>query len=164
MFHPNFIHKLSQLLLQQSCSLNFLANPNSQCLKSLLLPQIRWKSGRAHLDHSKVPKLDESDLVEQFVRGSGPGGQATAKTCNAVVLKHKPSGIVVKCHETRSMWENKKRARDILITKLDNMINGKDSLENQEKALLAKKSANRSRKREKMLALKTAFKEREGID
>lgn len=43
-----------------------------------------------------LPVLNEDDLEEQFVRGSGPGGQATNKTSNCVVLKHVPSGIVVK--------------------------------------------------------------------
>lgn len=43
-----------------------------------------------------LPILNEDDLEEQFVRGSGPGGQATNKTSNCVVLKHIPSGIVVK--------------------------------------------------------------------
>ncbi|NXP56845.1 CL065 factor, partial [Heliornis fulica] len=40
--------------------------------------------------------LTEAELKEQFVRGDGPGGQATNKTNNCVVLKHIPSGIVVK--------------------------------------------------------------------
>lgn len=43
-----------------------------------------------------LPMLKEDELEEQFVRGSGPGGQATNKTSNCVVLKHIPSGIVVK--------------------------------------------------------------------
>lgn len=41
-------------------------------------------------------ELTEAELEEQFVRGDGPGGQATNKTNNCVVLKHIPSGIVVK--------------------------------------------------------------------
>lgn len=45
-----------------------------------------------------LPVLNEDDLEEQFVRGSGPGGQATNKTSNCVVLKHIPSGIVVKVY------------------------------------------------------------------
>lgn len=44
----------------------------------------------------ELPVLNEDELEEQFVRGSGPGGQATNKTSNCVVLKHTPSGIVVK--------------------------------------------------------------------
>lgn len=44
------------------------------------------------LDYSNYPKLNEDDLKEQFVRGSGPGGQAVNKAMNCVVLKHVPSG------------------------------------------------------------------------
>uniref|UniRef100_A0A3B5L4Y2 Prokaryotic-type class I peptide chain release factors domain-containing protein n=1 Tax=Xiphophorus couchianus TaxID=32473 RepID=A0A3B5L4Y2_9TELE len=33
----------------------------------------------------------------------GPGGQATNKTSNCVVLKFIPTWIVVKCHQTRSV-------------------------------------------------------------
>lgn len=41
-------------------------------------------------------ELKEEELEEAFVRGSGPGGQSVNQTANCVVLKHKPSGIVVK--------------------------------------------------------------------
>lgn len=47
-------------------------------------------------DLMDLPVLNEDELEEQFVRGSGPGGQATNKTSNCVVLKHVPTGIVVK--------------------------------------------------------------------
>lgn len=47
-------------------------------------------------DLADLVHLEEDELEEQFVRGSGPGGQATNKTSNCVVLKHNPSGIVVK--------------------------------------------------------------------
>lgn len=50
-------------------------------------------------DRSALLALDESDLEEQFVKGHGPGGQATNKTSNCVVLKHVPSGLVVKVEE-----------------------------------------------------------------
>ncbi len=46
----------------------------------------------------QLPELNEEDLEEMFVRGSGPGGQATNKTSNCVVLKHLPTGITVKVH------------------------------------------------------------------
>lgn len=39
--------------------------------------------------------LNESDLVEKFVKGSGPGGQAVNKRVNCVDLKHIPTGIRV---------------------------------------------------------------------
>ena len=49
-----------------------------------------------HSDDFEYPPLDENELEEMFVRGSGPGGQAVNKTNNCVVLKHQPTGITVK--------------------------------------------------------------------
>lgn len=125
--------------------------------------QIRDKSFRRHLDYSKVPKLDEADLEEQFVRGSGPGGQATNKTNNAVLLKHIPTNLVVKCHETRSLWDNKKRAREIMVTKLDNLLNREHSIEAQTRALEEKQRLRKDYKRRKLAEMKKAFQEREGL-
>lgn len=51
-----------------------------------------YKRFKHTLDYSKVPKLIETELEEQFVRGSGPGGQAVNKTANCVVLTHTPTG------------------------------------------------------------------------
>lgn len=60
------------------------------------LPRVFVAGKKYRID---LPVLNEDDLREQFVRGSGPGGQATNKTSNCVVLKHTPSGIVVKVCE-----------------------------------------------------------------
>ena len=43
--------------------------------------------------------IPESDLEKHFIKGFGPGGQKTNKTNNCVVLKHLPTGEVVKCHD-----------------------------------------------------------------
>ncbi|XP_043494048.1 mitochondrial translation release factor in rescue [Polistes fuscatus] len=125
--------------------------------------QIRFKSFKRYLDYSKVPTLNENELEENFVRGSGPGGQATNKTNNAVTLKHKPTGIVVKCHETRSLWINQKRAREIMVTKLDNLLNGDQSIENQEQKLKKENLIKKKQKQKKLAELKKSFKEREGL-
>ncbi|KAI3372842.1 hypothetical protein L3Q82_023288 [Scortum barcoo] len=90
-----------------------------------------------------LPVLDEDELEEQFVRGSGPGGQATNKTSNCVVLKHIPTGVVVKCHQTRSVEINRKRARDIMREKLDVLYKGELS------QVLVKKKESELRKQEK---------------
>lgn len=119
----------------------------------------RYKSLKRHLDFSKVPKLDEADLEEQNVAGWGPGGQSVNKTHNAIVLKHIPTNTVVKCHETRSMLENKKIARQLLIKKLDNLFNGEDSIENQERRILAKKSEEKKQRQEILNEKKRKFKE-----
>ncbi|XP_053726055.1 mitochondrial translation release factor in rescue [Synchiropus splendidus] len=91
----------------------------------------------------KLPLLNEDDLEEQFVRGSGPGGQATNKTSNCVVLKHIPSGVVVKCHQTRSVDQNRKRAREIMQEKLDIFYKGEES------EILLRKKESVVRKQEK---------------
>ncbi|KPV75726.1 uncharacterized protein RHOBADRAFT_52757 [Rhodotorula graminis WP1] len=70
----------------------------------------------------ELPELREEDLEESFVRGSGPGGQATNKTSNACSLIHRPTGLRVHCHETRSRESNRKLARRILRDKLDQLL------------------------------------------
>ena len=40
--------------------------------------------------------IDKKDCAFQSARGSGPGGQAVAKTNNMAIIKHLPSNIVVK--------------------------------------------------------------------
>ena len=93
---------------------------------------IKFKST---INYSKVPKLNPEELEEKFTLGSGPGGQAVNKTANAVFLKHVPTGVWVKCHQTRSIESNRKIARKLLITKLDNHLNGEDSVENQQRLI-----------------------------
>ncbi|XP_078106915.1 mitochondrial translation release factor in rescue [Sander vitreus] len=111
-----------------------------------------------------LPVLNEDELEEQFVRGSGPGGQATNKTSNCVVLKHIPSGIVVKCHQTRSVDINRKRAREIMREKLDVVYKGELS------EVLVKKKESELRKQEKRkkanenLERKKLFKEAMAAD
>lgn len=60
-------------------------------IRSLYIPQFSTRLKHT-VDYTRFPKLIETDLEEQHVRGSGPGGQATNKTSNCVVLKHKPTG------------------------------------------------------------------------
>ena len=50
--------------------------------------------------------------------GSGPGGQSINKTNNNVQLLHEPTGIQVKCQQTRSLGQNRKIARKMLLEKV----------------------------------------------
>lgn len=126
--------------------------------------QVSFRTKYNKVDYSKVPVLVESDLTEQFVRGSGPGGQATNKTSNCVVLKHTPTGIVVKCHETRSLTDNQKRAREILVTKLDNLFNKENSVEAQKNAIDQRKRATSAARRMKLQMMKEQWKRRENLE
>ncbi|XP_040898525.1 probable peptide chain release factor C12orf65 homolog, mitochondrial [Toxotes jaculatrix] len=111
-----------------------------------------------------LPDLNEDELEEQFVRGSGPGGQATNKTSNCVVLKHIPTGIVVKCHQTRSVEINRKRARGIMRERLDVAYKGELSevlLKKKESVL---KKQEKKKKAHENLERKRLFKESVGSD
>lgn len=55
--------------------------------------------------------IDESDLDESFVLGSGSGGQKVNKTASCVQLKHIPTGYEVNCQDTRSRTKNREIAR-----------------------------------------------------
>ncbi|KAF2744457.1 peptidyl-tRNA hydrolase domain-containing protein, partial [Sporormia fimetaria CBS 119925] len=65
------------------------------------------------------PVLHDDDIIENFLRGTGPGGQKINKTSCAVQLIHKPTGIVVKCQESRSRTQNRKIARKWLQDKIE---------------------------------------------
>ncbi|MFT7805107.1 putative peptide chain release factor C12orf65 homolog, mitochondrial [Arapaima gigas] len=116
--------------------------------------QTAGKKDNLHLDD-----LNEEELEEQFVRGTGPGGQATNKTSNCVVLKHIPSGIVVKCHQTRSMETNRKRAREIMKEKLDIFYKGDDSDVLRKKKESEWKKVEKRKKANETLEKKRLFKE-----
>ncbi|XP_028002916.2 mitochondrial translation release factor in rescue isoform X2 [Eptesicus fuscus] len=103
--------------------------------------------------------LEESDLEEQFVKGHGPGGQATNKTSNCVVLKHVPSGLVVKCHQTRSVEQNRKLARKIMQEKLDIFYHGEESLAYRERRAAEKKKQERKKRAKETLEKKRQLKQ-----
>ncbi|XP_022453729.1 probable peptide chain release factor C12orf65 homolog, mitochondrial isoform X1 [Delphinapterus leucas] len=110
-------------------------------------------------DHPALLSLDESELEEQFVKGHGPGGQATNKTSNCVVLRHIPSGIVVKCHQTRSVDQNRKLARRILQEKVDVFYNGENSPVYKEKREAEKRKQERKKRAKETLEKKKLLKE-----
>ncbi|XP_005989011.1 mitochondrial translation release factor in rescue [Latimeria chalumnae] len=103
--------------------------------------------------------LNEDELEEQFVKGHGPGGQATNKTNNCVVLKHIPSGIVVKCHQTRSVEENRKLARQIMQEKVDVHYKGDSSEIMKLKREAERKKQVKRQKAKENLERKRLFKE-----
>jgi protein subunit release factor B len=94
----------------------------------------------------------EKDLEEKFIRSSGKGGQHVNKVSTCVYLKHLPSGIEVKCQRERSQSINRYVARQILADKLEAMILGKESEEQQRIEKIRRQKRKRSRRaKEKML-------------
>lgn len=60
-----------------------------------------------------------SEVEERFVRGSGPGGQKINKTSSTVWLRHRPTGLEVRCQRERSQAANRELAWAELCGKLE---------------------------------------------
>jgi peptide chain release factor 1 len=84
--------------------------------------------GRIHTSMARVAVLpeveevdvhvDPKDVRETFCAAGGPGGQNVNKVASQCQLLHIPTGILVRCMETRSAAQNKVRAWQILRSKL----------------------------------------------
>ena len=90
--------------------------------------------------------LKNEELVETFVKGSGPGGQCINKRSSCVDLRHIPTGIRVQCQQSRSLADNRGIARKLLREKLDELINGNLSKNGQKAAKIAKQKARRAKR------------------
>ncbi|XP_021948239.1 probable peptide chain release factor C12orf65 homolog, mitochondrial [Folsomia candida] len=111
------------------------------------------------IDRSRVPIVNEEDLEEWYIKGSGPGGSNVNKRTNCCCLKHIPTGIVIKCHLARDLSQNRKLARTMMVEKLDDNINGDMSV-NAQLERRAQKKINESVVRHKRtLDLKRRYKE-----
>jgi len=108
--------------------------------------------------------IDESDLEEQFVRGSGRGGQKINKTSSCVYLKHLPSGIEIKCQQARSQAMNRFLARRELCDRFEEQILGEKSRKQQEAEKIRRQKRKRSKRaKEKMLAEKHRLSEKKEL-
>ena len=63
--------------------------------------------------------LREEDVEETFVRSGGHGGQNVNKTATCVMLLHRPTGLQVKCQQTRQQGQNRFLAWMLLLEKLE---------------------------------------------
>ena len=102
----------------------------------------------------------EDDLDESFILGGGPGGQKTNKTSSVVRLSHEPSGIAVKCGESRSREDNRWLARRMLAETILEREHIRKSAARQQAEKIRRQKRRRSRRqKQKMLADKHAHSE-----
>ena len=94
----------------------------------------------------------EDDLEESFILGGGPGGQKTNKTSNVVRLSHEPSGLSIRCGETRSRETNRWLARRMLAEMILERERGRKSAAQQKREKIRRQKRRRSRRqKQKML-------------
>jgi peptide chain release factor len=97
--------------------------------------------------------IREEDIREKFIRSGGHGGQNVNKTSTCVYLKHLPTGVEVKCQQERSQALNRFLARRLLTDKIENLVKGKESQEQQRIEKIRRQKRKRSKRaKEKMLA------------
>ena len=102
----------------------------------------------------------EEDLEESFILGGGPGGQKTNKTSNVVRLEHEPSGISIRCGETRSRETNRWLSRRMLAEEILDREHKRKSEARQKAEKVRRQKRRRSRRqKQKMLADKHAHAE-----
>ena len=99
--------------------------------------------------------VSEGDLEERFLRSSGPGGQRANKVSTCVVLRHRPSGLEVRCQRERLQGLNRFLARRLLLDRLEAQRLGRLSEVARRIAKIRRQKRRRSRRaKEKMLEAK----------
>lgn len=104
--------------------------------------------------------VQETDIVEKFIRSRGAGGQNVNKTSTCVYLRHIPTGIEVKCQQERSQALNRYIARQLLLKKIENLILGNLSRERQRIRKIRRNKRQRS-KRAKLKILEAKLRRAE---
>jgi len=103
----------------------------------------------------------EGDIEESFVRSGGHGGQNVNKTSTCVMLLHRPSGMQVKCQETRQQGLNRFIARRLLLDKIEEKQKGFVAAKRSEIEKIRRQKRKRSRRaKDRMLADKSRHSEK----
>lgn len=104
------------------------------------------------LEKALILGIKSVDIAEQFTRGTGKGGQKVNKTSSAVLLRHLPTGIMVRCQKHREQNSNRISAYKLLILKIEEKIKGARSERAKKIYKLIKQKKKRSKRaKEKML-------------
>jgi len=90
--------------------------------------------------------IDPALVEENFIRGSGSGGQKINKTSNAVQLKYPPLGLIVRCQRERRRSLNRFIALRELVDEIETRISPATSERLKKFKKMRKRKASRARK------------------
>jgi len=112
----------------------------------------------------KKLNIQEKDLIEKFILGTGRGGQKIQKTHSCVYLKHIPTNIEIKCQRERSREMNRFFARQTLCNKIEQKLFKAQSLEQKKIYKIKKQKKRRSRKmKQKIIEAKKRLSEKKEL-
>ncbi|EFO19652.2 hypothetical protein LOAG_08838 [Loa loa] len=141
-----------------------------RCSVRLRTTSVRFSSAKQRLKNYTFPVIRSEDCVQKIISGWGPGGQKVNMTRNAVTIKHVPTGIVVRVHQSRLLQENIEIAQERLKHAVDRYLNGENSYDAQLERMERERGAMNKRKKAVIRDLKKMYSQErckfvdEGID
>ncbi|HCC46670.1 MAG TPA: peptide chain release factor-like protein [Elusimicrobia bacterium] len=91
-------------------------------------------------------RIDLRLVEEQFIRGSGAGGQKINKTSNAVLLKYPPLNLIVRCQRERKRSVNRFLALRELVDEIELIVSPSTSPRLKEIQRIRRKKARSARR------------------
>jgi protein subunit release factor B len=98
-------------------------------------------------------RTSPGDVEERFIRGSGPGGQKINKTSSTVWLRHRPTGLEVRCQAERSQAANRERAWQELCARLEAQVRDAGAAAEQERERARRQARQKSRRQKVAMIL-----------